>query len=111
MDKLNRYREIVAELIRQYADSKPSHGEIESYPVIDPIGDHYLAVQAGWDRRRRVQGAFLHIDIIAEKIWIQFNGTDQRIAQELVEAGVSRDDIVLAEKPVEARQLTGYAVG
>lgn len=111
MDKLSRYREIVANLIREYATVKPSHGEIESYPVIDPIGDHYLAVQAGWDRRRRIQGAFLHIDIINEKIWIQFNGTDQKIASELVDAGVSKDDIVLAEKPVDVRQFTGYAVG
>lgn len=111
MDKLSRYREIVANLIREYAAIKPSHGEIDSYPVIDPIGDHYLAVQAGWDRRRRVQGAFLHIDIINEKIWIQFNGTDQKIASELVKAGVSKDDIVLAEKPAEVRQYTGYAVG
>ncbi len=110
MDKLSRYREIVAKLVREYAANKPTHGEIESYPVIDPIGDHYLAVQAGWDRRRRIQGAFLHIDIINEKIWIQFNGTDQRIASELVVAGVAKEDIVLAEKPIDVRPHTGYAI-
>lgn len=108
---MNRYREIVRNLVEEYASHKPSHGQIDSYPVIDPERDHYLAVQAGWDRRRRVQGAFLHLDIIGGKVWIQFNGTDQRIAEELVRAGIPKEDIVLAEKPPEVRQYTGYGVG
>ncbi len=111
MDKLTRYREAVRRLVEEYGGHKPSHGEIESYPVIDPVRDHYLAVQAGWDRRRRVQGAFLHIDIIDGKVWIQFNGTDRRVADELAAAGVAKEDIVLADKPAEVRPLTGYAVG
>lgn len=111
MEKLTRYREIVRNLVEEYAGHKPSHGQIDSYPVIDPVRDHYLAVQAGWDRRRRVQGAFLHLDIIGEKVWIQFNGTDQRIADELVAAGIPKEDIVLAEKPPEVRPFTGYGVG
>jgi XisI protein len=111
VDKLTQYREIVRRVVAEYANHKPSHGEIESYPVIDPVGDHYLAVQAGWDRTRRVQGAFIHLDIIDGKIWIQFDGTDQPIARELVAAGVPKEDIVLAEKPPHVRQYTGYGVG
>jgi len=111
MDKLTHYREVVRKLVEEYASHKPSHGEIASYPVIDVDRDHYLAVQAGWDRNRRVQGAFLYLDIINGKVWIQFNGTDQRVADELVEAGIPKDDIVLAEKPPEVRPFTGYAVG
>ena len=48
MDKLTRYREIVRKLIEEYATQTPSHGQIDSYPVIDRERDHYLAVQAGW---------------------------------------------------------------
>ena len=111
MEKLTRYREIVANLVKDYAGIPVSHGQVESYPVIDPVRDHYLAVQAGWDRRRRVQGAFLHLDIIDGKVWIQFNGTDQRIADELVAAGIPKEDIVLGEKLPELRPHTGFAVG
>ena len=110
-DKLTRYREAVRRLVTEYAGHKPSHGDIDSYPVIDPAGDHYLAVQCGWDRNRRVQGAYVHLDIIGEKVWIQFNGTDQRIADELVEAGVPKEDIVLGSKSPDLRPYTGYAVG
>ena len=73
--------------------------------------DHYLAVQAGWDGQRRVQGAFLHLDIIGEKVWIQFNGTDQSVAAELVAAGVAKEDIVLGDKSARVRPHTGYGVG
>ncbi len=111
MDKLTRYREIARQVVEEYARYKPSHGEIDSYPVIDSIGDHYLAMQAGWDQHRRVQGAFLHLDIINDKIWIQFNGTNHPVAAELVAAGVPKEDIVLAEKPPHIRQHTGYGVG
>ena len=110
-DKLTRYREIVRGLVTEYAGHTPSYGEVESYPVIDPVGDHYLAVQAGWDQHRRIQGAFLHFDIIGGKIWIQFNGTDQKVASELEAAGVPKEDIVLGEKSPRMRPHTGYAVG
>lgn len=111
MDKLNRYREAVRRLVEEYGGHKPSHGEIDTYPVIDPVRDHYLAVSAGWDKRRRVQGAFLHIDIIDGKVWIQFNGTDQRIAEKLVAAGIPKEYIVLGFQPPDVRPFTGYGVG
>lgn len=111
MDKRDRYRQIVRKLIEEYAAHKPSHGQIDCYPVIDAERDHYLAMDVGWDRDRRVQGAFLHLDIIGDKVWIQYNGTDQRIAGELVAAGIASEDIVLAEQPADLRPHTGYGVG
>lgn len=111
MEKRDRYRQIVRKLIEEYAAHKPSHGQIDCYPVIDAERDHYLAMDVGWDRDRRVQGAFLHLDIIGDKVWIQYNGTDQRIAGELVAAGIASEDIVLAEQPADLRPLTGYGVG
>jgi hypothetical protein len=111
VDKLNRYRQIVRRLVEEYAGQKPSLGEVESYAMIDPDRDHYVAMQTGWVNRHRVHGAFLHLDVIGGKVWIQFNGTDQSVADELVAAGIPKEDIVLAEKPPELRPLTGFGVG
>ncbi|MEZ4727007.1 MAG: element excision factor XisI family protein [Caldilineaceae bacterium] len=44
------------------------------------------------------------------KILIQHNATDVDIAEELVDAGVSKDQIVLAMHPASLREYTGYAV-
>ena len=111
MDKLTRYREVVRRLVEEYASHKPSVGDVDTYTMMDPDRDHYIAMQTGWVNRHRVHGAFLHLDIINGKVWIQFDGTDRPVADELVAAGIPKEDIVLAEKPADVRPFTGYGVG
>ena len=111
MDKLSRYRDIVRKVIQEYAGYKPSNGEIETEAIIDPNKDHYEVVHVGWDAHRRIHGSMIHLDIINDKIWVQFDGTDRPVAEELVAAGIPKEDIVLAFKPPHIRQHTGYGVG
>jgi hypothetical protein len=110
MDKLERYRQLVRQLIRERAKDKVSHGEISTEAVMDLEKDHYEVLHVGWDGYRRIHGCALHVDIIDGKIWIQHDGTDQPIADQLLEAGVPQEDIVLAFHPAEVRPLTGFAV-
>ena len=111
VDKVDRYREIVRRLVEEYASYKPSHGQIETEAVIDRDKDHYEVMHVGWDGVRRVHGSVVHIDIIGGKVWIQYDGTSRPVADELEEAGVPREVIVLAFHPADVRPLTGYAVG
>jgi hypothetical protein len=110
MDRLERYRQIARDVVREYARVRPSHGEIETKGVIDPERDHYEVVHIGWDRKRRVHGPIIHFDIIDGKFWKQYDGTDRPVADELLAAGVPPDDIVLAFHPPYLRQHTGFAV-
>jgi len=110
MDKLTRYREIIRELIFKYAGHKPANGQIETEAVIDSERDHYEVLHVGWDGVRRVHGSVLHIDIINNKVWIQYDGTSEPVAEALLEGGVPRDDIVLGFHPAELRQYTDFAV-
>jgi hypothetical protein len=57
-----------------------------------------------------VHGAVIHIDIIGDKVWIQHDGTSPGIADELVEAGIPRDAIVLGFRPPHVRRYSGFAV-
>jgi hypothetical protein len=110
MDKLARYREIVRRLIEEYARYKPAHGQIETEAVVDPERDHYEVIHVGWDGVRRVHGAVVHIDISGGKVWVQYDGTSRPVAEELVTAGIPREDIVLGFHPAELRRLTGFGV-
>ncbi len=78
--------------------------------MFDRSNDRYLLVNVGWDRGRRVHGSLVHIDIIDGKIWIQRDGTEDGIANELVSAGIPRDHIVLGFRPAEVRPFTEFAV-
>jgi hypothetical protein len=111
MDRLDHYRQIIRRLIEEYASFKPSHGEIKTEAIVDPEKDHYEVMHIGWDGQRRVHGSVVHIDIINGKVWVQYDGTSHPIAEEMVAAGIPREDIVLAFHPAELRIHTGYAVG
>ncbi len=51
----------------------------------------------------------IHIDIINGKIWIQCDFTEEGVANELVELGVPKTDIVLGFRSPHMRQFTGFA--
>jgi hypothetical protein len=110
MDKLERYREIVRRLVEEYASYKPSHGQIETEAVVDRARDHYEVMHVGWDGERRVHGCVIHIDIRGGKIWVEYDGTNQPVVDELLAAGVPPEDIVLGFHPAALRHLTGFAV-
>ena len=58
----------------------------------------------------RIYRSIIHIDIKDGKIWLQQNLTDQNPAEELVEMGVPREDIVLGLQPLYKRPYTDYGV-
>jgi hypothetical protein len=111
MDKLERYRQIIRRLIEEYASFKPSHGQIETEAIIDADKDHYEVMHVGWDGVRRIHGSVVHIDIIDDKVWVQYDGTSRPVAEELIAAGVPREDIVLGFHPAELRRHTQFAAG
>ncbi len=63
----------------------------------------------GWRGERRVFGCVIHIEIREEKIWIQRDGTEVGIANELIAAGVPKSDIVLGYRSPYMRKFTELA--
>ncbi len=111
MDKLTQYRNIVQQLIKDYANYRPAYGDIEVETIFDTQHDHYQLVNIGWDEEQRIHGCSLHIDIKEGKIWIQHNGTEHLMAQELVALGVPKQDIVLGFQSPYKRKMTEFSIG
>lgn len=109
MDSLSQYREVVQAFLSEYS-ARRSTEEIESQCIFDLQRDHYQVVNVGWENQRRVYGCVIHLDIKNGKIWLQYNGTEIDIAQELVNRGVPKSNIVLGFQPPYRRPLTEYAV-
>ena len=108
--KLDRYRHLIQEVLNQYGSVKPSNGDIYVYTCFDLQQDHYQVFHAGWNRHTRIFGPLIHIDILNQKIWIQYDGTEVGIANELVELGIPKEVIVLGYHAPIMRQYDGFAV-
>lgn len=72
--------------------------------------DSYILITLGWDRKTRVHGCLIHLDIIDGKIWLQPDETEDGVAYELVNAGIPKDQISLGFHPENLRPHTGYAI-
>jgi hypothetical protein len=110
MERVKHYRQCIRKLLSEQAISKEDNPDIECELVFDVEHDHYQLLDVGWEGLKRIYNCFIHLDIKNGKIWIQRNMTEVDIAQELVEMGVPKEDIVLGLHPPYKRPYTGYGV-
>jgi hypothetical protein len=112
MDRLARYRDLIKGYLTEHADlmrSQPVAG-LETLCILDEGDDQYLLLNVGWEHSRRVRYTTLHVRIHNGKVWIEEDWTEEGLANRLVEAGVPKDEIVLAFQAPEMRPLTDFAV-
>ncbi|MCU0493899.1 MAG: XisI protein [Chloroflexaceae bacterium] len=101
----------IKHILTELAHYQPSHGEITPMVAFDDDHGQYLLLHIGWDGVRRVRSLIAHVRFSDDKIWIEHDGTPPPgIAVALVEAGVPKDDIVLAFHHPSVRPLTEFAV-
>jgi hypothetical protein len=110
MAKLEQYRRAIQQLLKTYQTLGQSQPDIDRQIILDTEHDHYQLVNVGWHNDRRIYGCVLHFDIQDGKIWIQHNGTEFKLADELVALGVAKQDIVLGFQSPFKRQFTEFAV-
>jgi XisI protein len=110
MDKVDRYRQLIEQLLVQYSQDDPVAEGVETLLMLDTERHHYAWMNIGWDEHLRVYDSIVHFDIKDGKIWIQRNLTEADPAEDLVELGVAKEDIVLGLHPPYKRPYTDYGV-
>ncbi|GAX35558.1 XisI protein [Nodularia sp. NIES-3585] len=111
MDSLtNQYRQIIKKILEDYADFFGNDEDVQAELVLDEKNERYLLVESGWKNGYRIYGTLLHIDLIDHKVWIQHDGTEEGIANDLVAAGIPKAHIILDFKSHEIRKYTEFAV-
>ena len=113
MDRLDAHRAAVRQLMERQAEllrQAKGGGDVESALVIDQDQQRFVLWELGWDGGRRVNHVYLHVQPKGGKIWVEEDWTEEGIANELVRAGVPKEDIVLGFQPQERRHLTEFAV-
>jgi hypothetical protein len=108
---IEKHAEIVMSVLNHYAQFKPAYGEVDIETVFDSQRHHYELVHVGWEDYHRLHGSVIHVDIKPDgKIWIQHDGTESGIVDDLLAAGVPKDQIVLAFYLPRKRVHTEFAV-
>lgn len=109
MDSIDAWRDAVERILAAHAAIPYANVAARTEVVFDRARDRYLLVDVGWRGAQRVHGTLVHVDIAEGRIWIQYDGTEEGVANELVEAGIPREKIVLAFQPPAVRELSGFA--
>lgn len=112
MDKVDKYRKIVRDklcCLAEFINEHASDRGFAAYAAIDEERDQYQLVKTGWNRQRRVHGTILYLRIVDGKIWIEEDWTEHGLSDELVEAGVADEDIVLAFQSPDPKLLSEVA--
>ncbi|MGC1308835.1 MAG: XisI protein [Phormidesmis sp.] len=110
VEKYQQYiREILSERAQRVSSQHQSR-EYEVQTIFDNQRGHYQLLYVGWRGNKRDFGCVLHLDVKNGKIWIQHDGTEVGIANQLTERGVPKQDIVLAFHEPEVRQFTDFAI-
>jgi hypothetical protein len=109
-----QYQKYIRQLLSERAQRIANQQNEQEYDVqtlFDDEHGHYQLLYVGWRGNKRDFGCVVHLDIKDGKIWIQHDGTEVGVANQLVEMGVPKQDIVLAFHEPEVRQFTDFAVG
>jgi hypothetical protein len=111
MDARLRYQKIIKNVLKNHADyrSELSDG-YTSQLVFDDERGQYLVLDMGWNGDRYLHATPIHISLIGDKVWVQYDETEEGAATDLMQGGVVRENIILGFRHPKIRQHTGFAV-
>jgi hypothetical protein len=112
MDKTMNYRQIIKNALLHYLEiiNRRPRTNRETEVSFDEERDHYMLINTGWHDTRRVRGTTVYVRIRNNKFWIEEDWLEDGIATDLLEAGVPKEDIVLAFHHPNMRPFTEFAV-
>lgn len=115
MDKLESYRNAIKKILNQYYEMtlQPTHVfndvEVSDRLAFDEIRDQYLWFRFGWDDKKQVQHIIIYLCIKNGKVWVEEDATNLCVVDDLLAAGISKNDIVLGFHHPSKRTLTEFA--
>ena len=111
MDKINHSRTVIKQILSEHAEFTFSYDDIDVIPMFYERSDSYLLMNIGWANTGRVYSIPMHLRIKNDKVWLEQDNTDAEIAQQLIDAGIPKEELVLGFFSPEHRKLTECAVG
>jgi XisI protein len=109
MADISFFRNCIQSVLTEYSQRRANQTDVKTQTIFDTDRDHYQLLYMGWDGYKRVFYPIIHIDIQNDKIWIQHNVTEELVADDLMNLGVDRNNIVLGVHHPSLRPYTDFA--
>jgi hypothetical protein len=104
------YRDIIKQILQDHADYRNSLPDAYTSQVLfDDERGQYLVLDLGWNGDKYLHATPIHISLLKDKVWIQYDDTEEGVATDLMAAGIPKDAIVLGFRHPNIRQHTGFA--
>ena len=111
MDTRLKYQSIIKRVLQSHADYRATlPDDYTSQAIFDDERGQHLVLDSGWNGNQYLHATPIHISLIGDRVWIQYDDTEEGVATDLMAAGVSKDDIVLGFRHPKIRQHIGFAV-
>ena len=112
MDKRHTYAAIVRETLSKspYYVYGSKNKDIETELICDDTKGQYMLLDIGWRDGKRAFNPIVYARIKNDKIWLEEDWTENGITDDLLRAGVPKEDIVLAFHSPEKRPYTDFAI-
>lgn len=110
--KIESYSKLIKQILSRYAELVNRHPspQKETFCSFDDSNYRYFLHTIGWDDTKRIWNTTAYVRIYDGKFWIEIDWTEQGIATDLLEAGIPKEDIVLAFHHPSMRPYTEFAV-
>jgi uncharacterized SAM-binding protein YcdF (DUF218 family) len=93
---INLAQKAILEVLISITPRNARSGQLEYQLLTDKENHHYQLLVSGWQQHKRVHGIVVQMDIRDGLIWVQEDGTDIGVSNELMRLGISENKIVLA---------------
>jgi XisI protein len=111
MDKIIFYQKIIVEVLEENLTTYDSKDcDLRDLLISDCPKNNFLLITVGWNDNHYTHMVKFHFEIKENgKVWLLLNDTDVMIAEELVNKGVLKSDIVLGFRSPKFRHFTDFA--
>ena len=111
MDTRLKYRNIIKRILQNHADYRATLPDAYTSQVIfDDERAQYLVLDFGWDGNQYLHTTPIHLSLIGDKVWVQYDDTEEGVVTDLTQAGIPNENIVLGFRHPRVREHTGFAV-
>ncbi|MFZ1570759.1 MAG: XisI protein [Thiolinea sp.] len=91
------YQRCIKQLLSEYESLQTD--QLSTELIFDDERKHYLVMWMGWNGHKRIHECAIHLNIVDNKVIIQWNDTEELLEDSLVSLGIPKQDIIVGTIP------------